>query len=219
MLLTEAIYNIREKLKQLVDDSGIDDREIIFELNNQRALFYRNQYNQRNRVIDEDIKQTISMALSETKEISDCETSMCYVLKSTLRIPDVIELHNKNAVLRAYGDIGMRPFSIVSWNQFQFAGRGDYGKKEVYISIKNGYVYVKSFNKLHRLMTNVYLDVILEDPTDIKDYCVSSDCYDQDTFEYPIKSYAYAYITPQIINAFIQKLQMPEDELNNSEDG
>lgn len=219
MLLNEAIFNIREKLKQLVDDSGIDDREIIFELNNQRALFYRNQYNQRNRVVDEDIKQTITLSLAETQTISDCEDAKCYVLRSTVTIPDVIELHTKNAILRAYGDIGMRPFSIVSWNQFQYAGRGDYGKKEVYVSVKNGYVYVKSFSKLHRLMTQIHLDVILEDPTDIKDYCAGSDCYDQDTFVYPIKSYAYAYIVPQIINAFIQKLQMPEDELNNSEDG
>ena len=218
MLIREAIYSIREKLRQMIDDSSIDDREIIFELNNQRALFYRNQYNQRNRVIDEDIKQTISLTLAETTSISGCETASCTVLKSTSKLPRTIELHHKNALIRAYGDIGHKPFSVISWNQFFYSGNGEYSKKEVFVSVKGDYIYVKSFSKLHKLMTKIYLDVILEDPLDIKDYCPDSEnCFDIDTFEYPIKSYAFKYIEAQVINSFINKLQMPEDKTNNAE--
>ena len=87
MLLFEAIYDIREKLRQTIDDSNIDDREIIFELNNQRSLFYRNQYNQRNRVIDEEIKQSLCISLQQVSNDEFGADSNCTILRSTNKLP------------------------------------------------------------------------------------------------------------------------------------
>lgn len=221
MLYTEVIYSIRERLRQTIDDSNIDDREIIFEVNNQRSLFYRNEYNKRNRVIDEEIKQTLCVDLQEASaDECNCDSN-CTVLRSTVPIPTVIELHHKNALLKVSSTlVGDTPFSLVSYNQFPYVGQSKYSNKEVFVTQHNGYLYFKSKSKLHRFLDKASVEVILENPLDIKDFldCPSSqNCFNEDTFEYPIKAYVFAYISERVVNVFINKLNIPEDKLNDAE--
>lgn len=221
MLYQEAIYNIREKLRQLIDDSDIDDREILFELNNQRSLFYRNEYNKRNRVIDEEIKQTLCVPVQLVDDDECCSDTDCTILRSVDPLPDTIELHHKNAILSVSSTtIGDIPFSLVTYNQFPYSGNGKYSKSQIFVSQHNGYLYFKTFNNLHKLLEKISVTVILENPLDIQDWldCKGDDCFDETIFEYPIKGYSYAYVVPQVLNAFIAKLNIPEDRVNNAED-
>jgi hypothetical protein len=222
MKYNEVIYSIREKLREVVDDSNIDDREIIFEVNNQRALFYRNEYNKNSRAVDEEIKQTLCVSLEEASDDECCIDSDCTILRSTIPLPNLLELHHKNTLLRVTStQLGTKPFSLVSWNQFPFSGNSKYNSKEVYVSKhNNGYLYFKSSNRLHKFLEKVSVQVILEDPLDIKDFmdCASgTDCFNLDTFNYPIKAHVLAYITPQVLKSFAFKLQIPEDLENDAE--
>jgi hypothetical protein len=223
MLYNEIIYSIREQLRQTIDDSNIDDREIIFNINIQRSLFYRNQYNQRNRIIDEDIKQNLYVKLQESSE-DLCSTTDCTIIRSVNPLPKSIELHHKNAILGVSStNISSKQFSLVNWTNFIYSGNSRYSKNEVFVSVNtDGYLYLKVSNKLAKFINTVIVQMILENPLDIKTFVncgdtVSTDCFDLETFEYPIKQYAFAYIKEQVVNTFINKLSIPEDKQNDGE--
>lgn len=222
MTYNEVVYSIRERLRQNIDDSDITNREIIFHVNNQRALFYRNQYNQRNRSVDEEIKQILkfTMAQDTTEECGDLAD--CHVMKSTQKLPSTLELHHKNAIFKVTAlDKTAISFNLVSWNEFPYQGLSRYTKNEVYVAVgPDNYLYMKSTNKLVKFITSILVTAILENPLDIKDFNLCPDasaCQDLDTFEYPIKAYAFAYIADQVVNALGVKLNIPEDEQNDSE--
>lgn len=221
MQYNEIIYSIRERLSQLIDDSDISNEEIIFEINNQRALLYRNEYNQRNRVVDEDAKQVLCVDLQEVSDDECCVDSDCTVLRSVNKLPRTIELYHKNAI---YGisstTVGSKPFSMVAWAHFPYAGSNKYAKKEIYVAYYNGYIYLKSQNNLHKFLEKITIEVILEDPFDVQDYmdCDGGDCFDEDTFEYPLKRHMFVRIAPMVIQNLTQQLTMPEDNENDSED-
>lgn len=220
---SKVIYSIRERIKQLVDDSSINNKEILFHVNTQRALFYRNQYNQRNRIVDEEIKQLLNVTMTQAPDEICGSGVNCYVIKSTKKIPATIELHHKNALFKATSnELTQYPFSIVTWNQFPYVSLNKYSKNEIFVALApDGYLYAKSANKLIKFVTTILLTAILEDPTDVKNFTLCPDntsgCFDLDTFDYPIKSYAFAYIMEQVIKIFLGKLQTPEDEENDSE--
>lgn len=222
MLYTKVIYSIRERLRQLVDDSDIDDREILFNVNNQRALFYRNQYNQRNRIVDEEVKQLLNVTMEQAPDEVCGNGVNCFLIKSTKPIPSTLELHHKSAVFKATSkELTGYPFSIVTWNQFPYTSLNKYTKNEIFVSIgPDGYLYAKSSNKLIKFVETILMTMILEDPTDIKDFILCPTgvgCFDLDTFDYPIKAYAFAQIVEQVMTVFLGKLQTPEDEENDSE--
>lgn len=221
MLYTEVIYSIREKLREIVDDSNIDDREIIFEVNNQRSLFYRNEYNKNNRTVDEEIKQVLCVDLEEASNDECCVDSDCTVLRSTVPIPGLIELHHMNTLFKVSSTtIGSKPFSLVSYNQFPFVGYGKYNERDIFVTKHpNGRLYFKSTDRLHKFLEKVSVTVILEDPLDIQNFldCNGDDCFDLLTFEYPIKGHVLAYITPQVLKSLSIKFQIPEDKTNDAE--
>lgn len=222
MKYNEIIYSIRESLRETVDDSNIDDREIIFNVNNQRALFYRNQYNQRNKIIDEDIVQFLYIPVSEV-DTDFCNDTSCTILRSTNPIPNAIELHHKNAILNISStDILAKQFSFVNWKAFLFSGNGKYSKNEVFVALHpNGYLYLKAKNHLAKFIDKITVEMILENPLEIKNFldCNNEDanCFDLDTFEYPLKSYAFAYIKPQVLQSLSIRFQIPEDLKNDAE--
>lgn len=223
MKYTEVVYSIRERIRQLADDSDVDNREIIFHVNQQRALFYRNQYNQRNRTVDEEIKQLLRFEMAQDS-IEECgESKNCYIIKSVKPLPATIELHHRNAIFKITSTSKTAvPFSIVSWNEFPYQGLGKYSQNELFATVgPDNHIYIKSSNKLIKFVESILVTAILENPLDIENYtpCPNGEtCFDLDSFEYPIKGYAYAYIQDKVVNIFVNKLQVPQDEENDSED-
>lgn len=222
MTYNEVVYSIRERLRQNTDDTDITNRQIIFEVNNQRALHYRNEYNNLNRSIDEEIKQILRFTMVQDSD-EECGTgTSCYVMKSTQQLPPTLTLHHKNAIFKATALVKTSlPFSIVSWNEFPYQGLGRFTKNEVFITVgPDNYIYMKSGSKLIQFVTSVLVTALLENPLDIQDYKLCPDdaeCQDLDTFVYPIKAHAFAYISDKVVNTLLNKLQVPEDEENDSE--
>lgn len=222
MTYNEVVYSIRERLRQNIDDSDITDREIIFHVNNQRALFYRNQYNQRNRTVDEEIKQLLRFTMVQDTDEQCGDGTSCYIMKSTQKLPSTLELHHKNAIFKVTSLVKTNiAFNLVSWNEFPYQGLGKYTKNEVFVTVgPDNYLYLRSGSKLVQFITSILVTAILENPLDIKNFNLCPDdspCQDLDTFIYPIKAYAFAYIIEQVVSMFINKLQTPEDEENDSE--
>lgn len=211
MLYTEIIYSIRERLREIIDDSNIDDREIIFYVNNLKNKLYRNLYNQRSRIVDEEIKQDLNVTLELKEEL--CKNNII-VLKSKNPLPKTMMLNHKNAIFKISSfDVTDISFSLVSFNRFPYTGYKH--PKLIYATVdNNNYLYLKSSNKLMNMMEEVEITLILENPLDIEKY---DGTFDLDTFEYPLNSNFFPEIQEQVIQILASKLQIPEDKNNDSE--
>jgi hypothetical protein len=216
----EIIYSIREGIRQHTSDSDIDDRQIIFEFNLQRALWYRNEYNKRNKTIDDQAKQTICLNLvkSSADECGCNEDTDCTILKSVQKLPPVLDLHDKLAISKVTAnDMVSKPLSFVSYNKFPFTGNGPYNKDNVFVTYHpNGHIYLKSSNPTFLLMNRIAVTLILEDPLDAKEFtCNEGPCFNPNK-EYPVISHIISYIKDIVIKIFIQQLQVPKDQINNA---
>ncbi len=215
----EVIYSVRERIRQHTDDSDIDNRQILFELNIQRGLFYRNEYNKNNRTIDDEIKQIICVPLIHAVP-EDCGCSDdCKYLRSTIKLPTFIELHDKNAITAIKSSkIGSIPFTFVPYNKFPFVGNNKFNKNAVFVTLHpSGYLYLKSANPNYLLINKVTVQGVFENPLEASKLCDGDNC-PNDIMEsvYPVKSYVLAYIMDIIVQLFINKLSLPKDLTNNS---
>lgn len=226
MRLDKLIYSIRERIRESHDDSTISDREIIFELDIQRAIYYSNEYNKNNRPINDQVAQPVCLTLAEST-LDECgctPTNYCTVLRSTTKLPTALDLHNRDAIISVKStQIGTVPFNHVRYSRFPHVGLEDWDRNHIFTTYHpNGYVYVKCKNSLAKLLTRLTVIMVLESPTDIKDYldCPdgTSSCWDLMSFNYPIKAKAFGYVKETVANNFIQKLAKPEDKENDAED-
>lgn len=219
----EIIYSIREGIRQHTTDSDIDDRQIIFEFNLQRAFWYRREYNKKNVSIDDQIKQTICIDLEESSRSEcDCEQNNCFILKTKTKIPKVLDLRDKPSISKiTFNDVLNVPLSFVSYNKFPFVGNGKYNKNHVFATLHpNGYLYLKSSNNNFMMIEKIAVTLVLENPLDAKKFNNCEDntpCFDYDQ-EYPVKSHIIAQVKEEVINKFIRQLQMPKDLNNNSQE-
>ena len=216
----EIIYSIREGIRQHTSDSDIDDRQIIFEFNLQRALWYRNEYNKRNKSLDDQAKQTICLDLVEANaDECGCNTETdCKILRSVQKIPPVLDLHDKLAISKVTtNDVSSVPLSFTTFNKFPYTGNGPYNKNNIFATLHpNGHIYVKSSNPLYFFLESIAVTLILEDPLDAKEFqCGNGSCFNPN-LEYPVKSHIIAYIKEIVIRTLIQQLGIPKDQINNA---
>jgi hypothetical protein len=224
MTQNELVYSIREAIRQDVDDSDIDNREILFEINIQRALYYTNEFNKNNRSFDEDVTQAICMKL-EVADKSDCgcQLSGCTVMRTVKPLPPTLKLHTSNAIVRVTGiDAFSKNMSFVPFSRILYVGDGKFDQDHVYVTQHaNGHLYLKSSNNLVKLMEYIYVVAVFENPLDAADFTdcnTEASCYSADS-QYPMKANVLAYIKDLIVNRFTRKLSVPEDKANNADNG
>jgi hypothetical protein len=211
MTYNEIIYTVRESIRRYTLDSTIDDREIIFQVNMQRALHLRNEYNKSARNAIETVKQTICLNLTQ---VEDC-------LLTTTTIPKFIELHEKPAISRITSKIQSDiPFDFVPFVKLPFVGNGRFNRKNVFISLTpDSKLLVKSGNPLIKMLDRILVTGIYENPLELKDFKCnfeqSVDCYSDDA-EYPLTPHIFIYILPYVTDYFLRKLQVPRDTTNNA---
>lgn len=216
MTLNELIYTVRESIRRYTLDSTVDDREIIFQINLHRALYFKNELNKNYRDALETNKQTICL------NVSPYEKDNC-VLISNQTLPKFIELHESPSISRITSylqhDI---PFDIVSFNKFPFAGNGRFNKKNVFITLTpESKLFLKSGNPQLSMIDKILVTGVFENPLALQDFKCdleqSEECFSYDK-EYPLAPHAFIYFLPNITNYFLNKLQIPVDQSNNSDE-
>ena len=210
--LNEITYDLLSIVRpQLSDDNDIDERQIKFWINNQRALWIRNELNKK-RTIDSDVIQTICADLEEvnTSDCCDIELDCSTILRTTKKLPETIELHNKQAILRtAPIDKISKPFSFIEYLSVPFVGNGKFNSKNIFSFLHDGYIYLYSKgNPRYKMISNISIRGEFEDPTaasNFKDCGTNEPCYTDDS-PYPIKS----WMIPALKQAILQSNLMIE---------
>lgn len=221
MTTNEIIYSVREALRRYTQDSTVDNREILFQVNLQRSLYYRNEFNKTQRSIDEDVKQTLCLELEVTTAAACGCSDSCNYLVTKKAIPPMLELHNGPALSRITSiDQLQIPFNYVKFTQLPFTGNGRYNKQMLFVSrLPDNKLIFKSNNPQVTLLSHVFVTAVFENPKELENYCDNNNvpCFDDDK-PYPMKQHVLAYIMEPVINYFIAKLNIPRDNANNAND-
>lgn len=228
MNLYEIVYAIREGLKEYTDDTKYTDDYLMYLVRLKRASFIRREYSVLNRIIDQDIAQTICMPLElvSDSECPECnfDTDDCEVVRTKDVLPYTIELHNRSLLIRV-APIGVfkHRFELVSRERIVYAGDGAFEQNAVFAFLhSNGHIYLKSKKSFFKSLDAISATGVFEDPLSLSRFkgCGSPDspCYKADTDKYPIKTWMVDLIISEIINELSRLKQIPEDTLNNSND-
>lgn len=226
MTENNIIFDITEILRgnQISDDVELDGRQIMFSVNNQRALWLRNEYNKPGRSIDHNVIQDlgcVNMIAVDAAECCDTTISLnCKVLRTELKIPNTIELHTGTGITRV-GPINkvVTPFSFIPHGRAQFEDN-KYADKQIQAFLLNNYIYLITPTIEAKLLGKINVRGVFEDPREAAafSHCSGETCYDKATTKYPINSWMYAYFKEQVLKEFGLALETPKDSANDGQE-
>lgn len=222
--LNEITYDILETVRNnhISDDIDIDKSQIVYHINNQRALWIRNEYNKPGRKIDPSLIQDFGcLKLIEVDSAECCEiTSECVILRTEKQLPNFIDLHDGPAITRV-GPVSKVniPFNFLSREQ---AILSSYNKffKGVSAFWQNNYIYLIITNNNWLLLDYINVRGLVEDPTKLSSFkCADSEdmCFSYDK-EYPISSWMLPYIKEPIMLQILNTLKIPHDKVNDGDE-
>lgn len=226
--VAEIIYDVREMLEQYSDDSDIDNRYILYLYNIKRAKYLRQDLNNFQKSRDNSIMQ--SFCLSMEKVSSDkCNRDLkcSYILRSKKPIPKPIELHDRVAITRVKPtNRKSLPFTFTTLERAIYYSNSKFPNSIYSFIDTDGHLYVVSNNESHVLIDCIDVTGIFEDPISLKDYknccdCKDSNestCFDEQTSEYPLQPHYIDLIKGEIANDLLNKLQTPQDIINNAKE-
>lgn len=224
MTQNEIAYDLIEIVRpNLSDDDNIDKRQLFFWIDNQRALWLRNELN-KNRTIDDNIVQDLGCVELELADKADCcdIEDGCKILRTNQLIPNTIELHNKTGITRiAPIDKLTVPFTHVAYDRAIWSGNGKYNKNHVFAFLLNNRIYIKSNDQeIAKYLTHINVRGVFETPSEAArfNHCSGEACYTSNS-KYPINRWMLDYMKDAILKVnFASMFKFPTDNTNNAKD-
>jgi hypothetical protein len=221
-----SLYDYHAQIDELLAINSVESSysyEFYTDLiNEQRALWLRNEYN-KNRSIDPYIIQNLNCLELELVNPIDCCITVpdgCKVLRTKKQIPNTIEFFfTKGITSVGPADIMKPRFILIDYSRVPYAGTGRTTANAIYSFLYGGYLYVFSKNPSHLLIKYISARGIFEDPTALSEYinCENTSCW-KPSDPYPINQWMWAYIKPYIIQQLMQKGTQIQDDAINAED-
>jgi hypothetical protein len=207
--LSELVYDLWEAVEiEIQDDSVLDRRNLEFLIHKQRALWLRNELN-KNRTVDEAIKQTISNI-----QLTDVTSDSGFAKKTSSRIPATIERHNNSCITKVYPSIYKTAKSInfVDYSLIPYTGNGRFNIDEVFATLISDEIYLVSNKTIPYSQINV--EGVFNDPTEVETF--------DDTKEYPLQLWMWNYIKAEILKTdlpmLLKSLRQVEPKQSKSEE-
>jgi hypothetical protein len=223
--LNEIVYDIRESLKELSDDSEIDNRHIIYLLSTKRAKYLRQDLNNFQKTTDTSIQQTFCLQLEEVSADQCGVDIYCdKVIRTKKPLPRAIELHTSPAITKVRPTNRLAiPFNFISREKAPFLKSAPFGKS-IYAFLDTDYhIYFVSTSDTYKLIDCITVSGIFENPLDLTEYtncCICPDnvepCFDEMNSEYPLQPHYVDLIKNEIINDLLRLKGVPEDKENDS---
>ncbi len=221
--LIDLQSQLDEALNTNSSDSVFDDLYYTDLINEQRALWLRNEYN-KSRTIDPNIQQEIGcleMELVDPHVCCDLSIPLnCKILRSKKQIPNTIEFYFRKGITSIGPiDITKKRFTMIDYNRVPYAGNGRTTRNAVYAFLYDNYVYVISKDPSMKIVKYINVRGLFEDPSKLGEFtdCSGKACWSPYTI-YPLNQWMWAYIKPQIVQQLIQKQQIPQDNENDAKD-
>lgn len=208
MKLESFIYEIRALLPS--DWLDVDDRHIIKWINEQRALWLKNEFNN-GRLVDDRLKQSIpiEVKLVNSSEVSGVKANSV-LLKTIYEIPNVIIKHYSDTITSVHSvSILDEKFNYVLKDDAIYSGNGKINSRDIFCFKYNKYLYIKcqKSNPKIKIIKDIVIEGVFEDPIEVeRDYINRGKDIDIMKIEYPISDAIWVYMKGQILkNGLILK--------------
>ena len=220
---TELVYNIKELLRDHVDDSLISERHILFLIGTYRAKYLRQLYSKRSKAFDDSAKQCVVLEMEKADPAVCGLTTECIVLKSVQKLPNLLRVQGRST-LSYVGPAfyGTRPFELIESEDAYAYTQDKYSKVAAYI--EGGYVYVIGKSPAVNLIKWIRVEGIYDTPGALEGYksceCSpdeDSECVDDFT-EYPVPGHLIADINKEVLKNYLVTMPLEDkrDITNNS---
>lgn len=217
MTLRKLVNEIENSLPD--DYKHIDKRLIIRVLNEQRAIWLKNQFNQ-NRSIDNIVKQSIYVDVKLVNRVETVEAlSKDNILKSTVEIPETLNRHHKDTIMSVSNyDILSEKYNYITKEQAIYSGNGFTNRNKIFCFLYKDHLFIKTTksNPKINLIKKVVIEGVFEDPVEAFELNNNTDSF---YMEYPIPITSFTYIKQNIINDLTGVIQAKQIEEANEQKG
>lgn len=192
------------------NSESLSERFILFLAEGARAQLIKQSLDKNSSVSDGISSQIECLSVSQVDSgTSNLETG-CYLYKSNLALPKLIESKNRDMLLRVSSpEIGNIPFDLIPYERLPYCEATKFPITPV--SLRGGYLYLKT-NKFLKKLT---VEGIFQNPSDLEAFsnCSGSPCFDWDS-NYPVN----LQMLPTIIEIVTKQLRggiSPQDNIND----
>jgi hypothetical protein len=221
--IIDYIKELRYELlkNDLLDNNLIDDRLLYEIINQQRALWIKNELN-KGRSIEDNIRQTINgiEVVPVDDSTFDRFNTKDRVLISRQQIPRTIELHHRDNILTVRSSkFSSEKFNYIHRDKFTFTGNNRFTKKAKHCTLYNNHIYIKvqKDDPKIALLTNISIEGVFENPIDV--YMMTEKAlknnYDPREEIYPISLAMWTYIKGTILQ-MDAKLLIQAQQINSN---
>jgi aspartate carbamoyltransferase regulatory subunit len=219
--LNKIVFSIWEKIRpEISDDDAISKRQIKDVVNIHRAMLLRRELN-KNRTIHPSVVQDLGCVPMEEVDSAECceINSDCTIVRTKQRIPNPIELYNKEGFTRV-GPVDKKgkPFSLVPYNRAIFATYSRFtGHNKIFAYYLNDRIYLVSNNPYVNAITHINIRGVFEDPEEASNFitCDNVPCWTDDS-EYPMMDWMRPMLEEMAIKSLLPvAIQIPTDGTND----
>lgn len=221
MKLPELIQNIKSILytNKIPATNKIDNRQIIYWINEQRALWLKREYNQIRPPQHNELQSLYNIEM----EVIDNENTLGIVNKTLLRskktIPRTIQYNLSDGIRYVSGTkLLSNKLNYVSKNDMLYKGNGIFNRKRIYAFKDNDYLYIKygiNTDK-SRIVKHVTIQGVFENPLEVDEFNNLSNYIRFGLSEYPVSESFLPFIEEQILKTHIT--YFTKDIANNDEE-
>lgn len=214
----ELVYMVLDEIKGMSDDFTFTEDHVLFLLDKYRGFLLKQRYADIKKQIPESNYQTIKLELIQVPAISgECCSGGSY-LKSTSKIPFLMQIANPKVYPIDYykGEI-----TYVSRDRMKYVGNNKYLKNIIYCSIApDGYLYFKSSNPQFLYLERVNITGIFQDAKSIAEMqtsCADNSCSILEK-DFPIEDALVPPLIELVVKELTNAVYKPEDTDNNAHD-
>lgn len=225
MLVKELVYMALDLAKAATsDDSFFTEEHVIFLLKKYRSFLIKKEQEKQKATTDiasEFEYQQICLDLEKTAAIDGSPCTGGYYLRTTQRIPKVLE-DNQPVIFPVDYYQGIH-ISYIPRDRMRYVGTNKFLKNIIYVSLgPDLHLYLKSSNPQFLHLQKIRMSAIFEDFDDTADYLCDEDntptpC-DVLDMEFPIREYLVPSLLELVVKELTGAKYQPSDKLNNAND-
>ncbi len=211
MKLPELIQNIKSTLynNRVPNSNLLDDRQIIYWINEVRALFLKQEYNKvRNPQNNEkQILNNVEMIVS-SNELEIIDMNAKTLLRSKNKLPRTIQYILSEGIISVRGlNTLLERINFTSRENAIYKGNGIFNKNKLFAFKHNDYLWIKYGEKNDKssVITNVMIEGVFENPLEVDVFNGTPNQIRFGLDEYPISEAFKPYIEDQILKTNIQR--------------
>ena len=216
---TELIYIIKDTISpQNLSNSDITNEAIGFLIDEVGAILKRQDLT-KNGTIPSSIIQDLGCIDLELIDKSICPCTLpsdCYMAKTTVPLPKMLQTHTKELITRV-GPVILteKPYSLIPYERVPFEGYSRFNFTKAFIPNDSRYLYL--FSKDIIVLDKINVQGVLDKPSDAATFkkCNGDICYNDET-EYPLIASQINTLIDMVSKRISIMIQSPIDISNDN---